>query len=94
MSPSLSNACLASTRFTVEVKSQALGRLLGMPLEFLGREQSGYLVRRLNEVDALSGLFSPTIFQLYMFSVGSLRLGAFRPKAVPGGKVHLRRCSM
>ena len=54
---------LASTRFTVEVKSQALGRLLGMPLEFLDREQSGYLVKRLNEVDALSGIFSPTIFQ-------------------------------
>jgi len=54
---------LASSRFTVQVKSQALGRLLGMPLEFLDREQSGYLVRRLNEVDALSGIFSPTIFQ-------------------------------
>jgi branched-subunit amino acid aminotransferase/4-amino-4-deoxychorismate lyase len=30
----------------------------------------------------------------YMFSVGSLRLGALRPGAVPGGKVHLRRCSL
>jgi ABC-type bacteriocin/lantibiotic exporter with double-glycine peptidase domain len=54
---------LGSSRFTVEVKSQALRRLLGMPLEFLDQKQSGYLVNRLNEVDALSTLFSPMIFQ-------------------------------
>lgn len=56
---------IASNRFTVKVKNQALERLLRMPLEFFDKQQSGYLVNRLNEVDRLSGLFSPTIFQFF-----------------------------
>lgn len=56
---------IASNRFTVAVKNQALERLLRLPLEFIDKKQSGYLVNRLDEVDTLSGLFSPTIFQFF-----------------------------
>lgn len=56
---------VTSNQFTVNVKSQALHRLLRMPLEFFDKRQSGYLVNRLSEVDTLSRLFSPTIFQFF-----------------------------
>ncbi len=56
---------ITSNRFTVEMKNQALERLLKLPMEFFDKKQSGYLANRLNEVDALSGLFSPTIFQFF-----------------------------
>jgi len=56
---------VSSNRFTVNVKNEALQRLLLMPLEFFDRQKSGYLVNRLNEVDTLGGLFSPTVFQFF-----------------------------
>jgi ABC-type bacteriocin/lantibiotic exporter with double-glycine peptidase domain len=56
---------VTSNRFTVNVKNEALQRLLRMPLEFFDRQKSGYLVNRLNEVDTLGGLFSPTVFQFF-----------------------------
>jgi len=56
---------VTSNRFTVNVKEEALRRLLRMPLEFFDKQKSGYLVNRLNEVDTLGGLFSPTIFQFF-----------------------------
>ncbi|MCL0090157.1 ABC transporter ATP-binding protein/permease [Dehalococcoidia bacterium] len=54
---------VAGTRFTVNVKSQAIQRLLQMRLEFFDKHQSGYLAERLSEVQMLGQFVSPTIFQ-------------------------------
>ncbi|MCL0048534.1 ABC transporter ATP-binding protein, partial [Dehalococcoidia bacterium] len=54
---------VAGTRFTVNVKSQAVQRLLQMRLEFFDKHQSGYLAERLSEVQMLGQFVSPTIFQ-------------------------------
>lgn len=50
-------------RFTVNVKSQAVQRLLQMRLEFFDKHRSGYLAQRLDQVNYLGGFVSPMIFQ-------------------------------
>ena len=53
---------IADSRFIMNVRSQALERLLQMRLEFFDRHRSGYLTEQLNQVDHLGGFASPLIF--------------------------------
>lgn len=54
---------VASNRFSLNLKSQILRRLLILPMEFFDKQRSGYLVSRVSEADAVTTLFSPSIFQ-------------------------------
>jgi len=56
---------VTGARFIMNVKSQALERLLGMRLEFFDKHESGYLAERFNEVDMLNAFISPMIFQFF-----------------------------
>ncbi|MCD5413078.1 MAG: ABC transporter ATP-binding protein, partial [Dehalococcoidia bacterium] len=56
-------SAVVGTRFIVNVKSQAVQRLLQMRLEFFDKHQSGYLAERLSEVQMLGQFVSPMIFQ-------------------------------
>ena len=53
---------ITSNRFIVDVKGNVLNRLMIMPMAFFDTKQSGYLHSRINEVNSLSAMFSPTIF--------------------------------
>ncbi len=56
---------IATNKFSLNIRGEAVKRLLNIPIAFFDQHQSGYLVNRLNEVDSLSGLFSPVIFQFF-----------------------------
>ncbi|HCC33434.1 MAG TPA: hypothetical protein DEQ28_05955 [Clostridiales bacterium] len=53
---------IADSRFIMNVRSQALERLLQMRLEFFDRQRSGYLAEQLDQVSHLAGFTSPLIF--------------------------------
>jgi ATP-binding cassette subfamily B protein len=55
---------MVDSRFIVDVKSQAIQRLLHMGLEFFDKRKSGYLTEQLDEVDHLSAFVSPMNFDL------------------------------
>lgn len=54
---------VASKRFSISLKTVILKRLLRLPMEFFDRQPSGYLVTRLNEMNSVTILFSPSVFQ-------------------------------
>lgn len=56
---------VASNRFTLSLKEQILGHLFNLSFDFFDKKQSGYLVMRVNEADAIGGLFSPVLFQIF-----------------------------
>ncbi len=56
---------VASNRFSLDLKEQTLGQLFSLSFDFFDKKQSGYLVMRVNEVDAIGGLFSPALFQIF-----------------------------
>lgn len=55
----------SSTQFSLNLKTLVLNRIVNLPLAFFNKQQSGYLVSRVNEVDSISGLFSSTVFQFF-----------------------------
>lgn len=57
---------LASNRLSLQVKTESLHHVLQLPLEFFDEKKAGYIANRLEEVDVLGGLFSPTLFQFVM----------------------------
>jgi len=52
-----------NNRFSLGLQNRLLTRLVNLPLDFFDNKQSGYLAGRVNEADAVAGLFSPTLFQ-------------------------------
>jgi ATP-binding cassette subfamily B protein len=56
---------VTSNQLSVRIKTEALHHLLQLPLEFFDKHKSGYVANRLQEVDTLGGLFSPTLFQFF-----------------------------
>lgn len=56
---------VASNRFALSLKEQVLGHLFSLSFDFFDKKQSGYLVMRVNEADAIGGLFSPVLFQIF-----------------------------
>jgi ABC-type bacteriocin/lantibiotic exporter with double-glycine peptidase domain len=55
-------SAIADSRFIMNVRSQALERLLQLRLEFFDRHRSGYLAEQLDQVNHLGGFTSPLIF--------------------------------
>lgn len=54
---------IVSNRFSLNLKSQILHKLLRLPIEYFDKQRSGYVVSRVHEADSVASLFNPTVFQ-------------------------------
>ncbi|MDF9842710.1 MULTISPECIES: ABC transporter ATP-binding protein [unclassified Paenibacillus] len=64
-----------SVKFTTSIKKDMYSHLLRLPMKYFDKNHKGYLLSRIDEVDALSVLFSSAIFDFFAAMVTAT--GAF-----------------
>lgn len=56
----------ASNEFILSVQKTVYSRMIRMPLEFFDKNENGYIMNRMNEVNNLSTLFSPMVMNIFI----------------------------
>lgn len=56
---------IADSRFIMNLRSQAIERLLQMRVDFFDKHRSGYLAEQLNQVNYVGAFVSPMIFEFF-----------------------------
>jgi len=51
-----------SAKIIANVKNEIIQKILKMPVSFFDKQSTAYILSRLNEVNSLSSIFTPTVF--------------------------------